>query len=68
MAGEFDTSLLDKSNKQKQLNNRFPLPIPFHFAYFCHTFPVNKYPRNSSAQTKQFGVLDDKSLIRHFVV
>ena len=21
----------------------FPGPIPFRFAYFCHTFPVNKY-------------------------
>ena len=22
---------------------RFPVPIPFHFRYLCHTFPVNKY-------------------------
>ena len=25
----------------------FFAPIPFRFAYFCHAFPVNKYPRNS---------------------
>ena len=29
----------------------FPAPIPFRFAYFCHAFPVNKYPRNSPART-----------------
>ena len=29
--------------------------------------PVNKYPRNSLARTYQFGVLDNKSLIRRFV-
>ena len=46
----------------------FPAPIPFRFAYFCHAFPVNKYPRNSPSRTKQFGVLDNKSLIRRFVV
>ena len=22
----------------------FPVPILFRFAYFCHAFPVNKYP------------------------
>ena len=47
---------------------RFPAPIPFRFAYFYHAFPVNKYPRNSLARTYQFGVLDNKSLIRRFVV
>ena len=46
----------------------FFAPILFRFAYFCHAFPVNKYPRNSPAQTQQFGVLDNKSLIRRFVV
>ena len=46
----------------------FPPPIPFRFAYFRHAFPENKYPRNSPARTKQFGVLDNKSLIRRFVV
>ena len=46
----------------------FPAPIPFRFAYFYHAFPVNKYPRNSLARTYQFGVLDNKSLIRRFVV
>ena len=46
----------------------FPAPIPFRFAYFCHAFPVNKYPRNSPARTEKFGVLDNKSLIRRFVV
>ena len=45
----------------------FAAPIPFRFAYFCHAFPVQKYPRNSPAQTWQFGVLGNKSLIRHFV-
>ena len=25
--------------------------IPFRFTYFCHAFPVNKYPRNSPART-----------------
>ena len=45
-----------------------PAPIPFRFAYFCHAFPVNKCPRNSPARTQQFGVLDNKSLIRRFVV
>ena len=29
----------------------FPAPIPFRFAYFCHAFPVNKYPRNSPTRT-----------------
>ena len=46
----------------------FPALISFRFAYFCHAFPVNKYPRNSPARTSQFGVLDNKSLIRRFVV
>ena len=34
---------------------------PFRFVYFCHTFPVNKYPRNSAARarTLQFGVLNN---------
>ena len=34
----------------------------------CHAFPVNKCPRNSPARTQQFAVLDNKSLIRRFVV
>ena len=46
----------------------FPEPIPFRFTYFYRAFPVNKYPRNSLARTYQFGVLDNKSLIRRFVV
>ena len=29
----------------------FVAPIPFRFAYFCHAFPVNKYPRNSAIPT-----------------
>ena len=29
----------------------FRAPIPFRFAYFCHAFPVNKYPRNTLART-----------------
>ena len=30
----------------------FPaMPILFHFAYFCHAFPMNKYPRNSPSRT-----------------
>ena len=29
----------------------FPAPIPFRFAYFCHAFPVKKYPRNSPTRT-----------------
>ena len=40
-----DLSLLDKSNEEKQLDNRFSAPILFRFAYFCHAFPVNKYPQ-----------------------
>ena len=40
--------------------------ISFRFAYFCHPFPVNKYPRNSPTRTQQFDVLDNKSLIRRF--
>ena len=39
------------------------MPIPFLFAFFYHAFPVNKYPR-----INQFGVLDNKSLVRRFVV
>jgi len=27
----------------------FPAPIPFLFGFFCHAFPVDKYPRNSPA-------------------
>ena len=27
----------------------FLAPIPFRFGFFCHAFPVNKYPRNSPA-------------------
>ena len=46
----------------------FFAPIPFRFAYFCHAFPVNKYPRNLPTRTKNFGVLDNKSLIRRCVV
>ena len=29
----------------------FPALIPFRFAYFCHAFHINKYPRNSPART-----------------
>ena len=46
----------------------FPAPIPFYFAYFYHTFPVNEYPANSLTRTYQFGVLDNKYLIRRFIV
>ena len=38
------------------------------FTYFYRALPVNKCPRNSLARTYQFGVLDNKSLIRRFVV
>ena len=37
----------------------FPGSISFCFAYLCHAFPVNKYPRNSPARTQSFGVLDN---------
>ena len=42
-----DPSLLDKSNEEKQLDDRFSALIPFRLEYFCRAFPVNKYPRNS---------------------
>ena len=60
-------SLLDKSNEEKQLDDNqlagFPVQILFRFAYFCHTFSVN-----SVQNYPQFAVLDNKSLIRCFVV
>jgi len=47
-----DPSLLDKSNEEKQLD--FPRQFrsaSLRFAYFCHAFLVNKYPRNSPTRT-----------------
>ena len=41
----------------------FPAPILFRFSYFCHAFPVNIRPHGHN-----FGVSDNKSLIRRFVV
>ena len=32
--------LIDKSNEGKQLDDRFPAPIPFRFAYFHHAWNV----------------------------
>ena len=48
---------LDRFACSPAVDGRFPAPIPFRFAYFCHAFPVNK-----------FGELANKSLIRRFVV
>jgi len=42
--------------------------ISFRFACFCHTFPGSKYPQNSPAGTQQFGLLNNQSLIRCFVL
>ena len=57
-----DSSILDKPSEETQLHdseisafieaNRNSNTIPFRFAYFCHAFPVNKYPRNSPALTE----------------
>ena len=56
-----DSSKLDKPSEETQLHDseissfieatQQRRRIPFRFAYFCHAFPVNKYPRNSSART-----------------
>ena len=32
----------------------FPAAIPFRYVYFCHAFPVHKYPRNKPRSIYQY--------------
>ena len=47
--------------------DRFPA-IDQSVSLISHAFAVNKCPRNSLARIYQFGVLDNKSLIKRFVL